>query len=1760
MIDPAFEPYLAQPQQTQRRQSYAPTDLGVDPVFAPYLAQPNFTTRVVNSDEVPIEEQSDESIMQQMAGTTLSGLEAFGNLFDLPGSSVRDILTGNNPLDQWATPFSADNRTTGRELLTDYGITRANDPTRWELADVGGFAAEVALDPFTWLAPTAVAKGAGKTVGQFIPKAVKTYAKNSAVGKAASKVGREFNRHFDAKVMGTKSAKGQAAARKLYDAELGGTQEAYFDLNPIIQGFAESADPAALGDKLRRHAELVGTQGYTGKLDDVEQAIYDASMNLLDGDLGELSAIGAKIKEMDDAIGYWPRSMSDQAKEAFEGISTGETRPPSLFSVFSPNWLGRQDWLKGWKRGTEHVDTVFSDGMWEDMLKDIDARGLGRDTALDEISEAIAEKYGDDIERFYTKAELGENGFPVTVDGEEVVKEVDRYREIAKRIIDVPEWNEFGVFQNNALMDLANAHIANKVKFNTIQSTYDILATPGNILKESAPTFRKSGENFVTVNDMLKNMDVDLDVGAKEIMDRIGLDSGTQAARNRFRQKLVDKDLADDLQSAWKYWDTPDEIKDLGKTWRSVTSLFKAGVLTHPARYTRDVMSAMVRNAERGMWSPKDMYTAGRVLFGQEVTGLSEIPAVRAWLEESGREVTDQNASLAVREMLGNMRASNVYQNTDTSFSGQAGKNVPKTQYHRQRVYKQMVEVFGQEEADSLIQVTDARAAWAQKNAGINADSYYRDRIGDIRAWETAKQFEQSLTGGEDVLRQGADDIFDDELDAFEAFGGKYDDELALNLDDELNLDQVTGRGADNIPPVRRAEKYPTRKVDAFYSLASKVADDLPDRAMSLDELKATLAKRGVKKDEIDWLDLDAAYDMSESGKITKEEIKSWVNFDNVELEEQIVEGNYRTASGSSNLPTSENVREINLKLKGYKLPSGHHDDSLAYVRIGDQVTPDGKKMLMLENVQSDFLQANKGQLTKGEYWKKVDDTAAEAQRAAAQIDSIDSQIRQLADKRASMFKRRAEIGSGAEKTELNRSIFDLTTEIDTLGQLKRDATAASKRLGVPLEELKLPFQKTWHELLMKRVLKYAADNGYDGIAWTPAAIQKQRWGHIVGNEGKFFDILYDEKMPKFAKKYSKKMGGTFDNVEIPNIEKPVGGPEVSVPINAPAIIFDDAARSAYKQKQPLFQGKKGAVQFDQANKATIHWFKNNADVSTAAHELGHIFRRDLADYAPELHERAVKALGVKDKGNWTRAEEEVFAEQWESYLKNGQAPNKALTGVFQQFKEWLSNIYRSLSGQPQAVNPELKRVFDDMLSEAPNARQAFGDYKSIDSLLETTVAGQRPGTASTLGQSLQELGTDFIGASPETNLNPMNVAGNAIGNAGDVRRKSQFGPVVVGDRVGRFTDDLSRLTPLLYQLRKMSPSQIDEAGGIFNAVKREMDDIQEMQISYSPRDFTRTEQALKQVFPFYSFMRGNLAYVASEMVGNRAKKGMFAPGAGLRNNVRAGRLMSGEDDGYAPQYVSETTSIPMGELPDGSRRYFAGLGLMSDDAFGLTTFNANTQLPDLQSTGLELMSRMNPMLKAPVEYFTGESLFQRSSLGGRNLEDMDPLVGRLASNVRELLGGDPLTELGGRQALPMGGVMPIGGELMEHIIANSPVSRILSTARQITDQRKWQPLELPGGIDVPFGALGLNTLTGARVTDINIPAQQAAMKDRLDEYSRENLGAKVYENVYIPKEVIADYEKTDPIKARKARVINRTKQIFKKKREEVEARNSSEE
>lgn len=126
----------------------------------------------------------------------------------------------------------------------------------------------------------------------------------------------------------------------------------------------------------------------------------------------------------------------------------------------------------------------------------------------------------------------------------------------------------------------------------------------------------------------------------------------------------------------------------------------------------------------------------------------------------------------------------------------------------------------------------------------------------------------------------------------------------------------------------------------------------------------------------------------------------------------------------------------------------------------------------------------------------------------------------------------------------------------------------------------------------------------------------------------------------------------------------------------------------------------KGAVSFGLDEKAVIKAF-GRQDVSTAVHELGHVFRRDLYTMDPNLLQAAEEWAGVKN-GIWEKPHEEAFARGFERYLRDGSAPTPTLKHVFAQFAVWLKHIYQKLRGNEvdkSFVSPEIRAVFDKLLT-----------------------------------------------------------------------------------------------------------------------------------------------------------------------------------------------------------------------------------------------------------------------------------------------------------------------------------------------------------------------------------------------------------------------------------------------------------------------------
>lgn len=156
----------------------------------------------------------------------------------------------------------------------------------------------------------------------------------------------------------------------------------------------------------------------------------------------------------------------------------------------------------------------------------------------------------------------------------------------------------------------------------------------------------------------------------------------------------------------------------------------------------------------------------------------------------------------------------------------------------------------------------------------------------------------------------------------------------------------------------------------------------------------------------------------------------------------------------------------------------------LAHARIQD-FDVNGHKMLFIEEIQSDW--HNEG-AKNGYETKRSKEEMAEYQRLYDAIQSADA--------------------------------YDDKTAAYNVFKEYEDAHPHLVRSGKEIPDA--PFHSNYHEFVLKRLIRMAAEEGYDSIGWTTAQIQSGRWSDQYA-EG--YRIEYDQDIPKFLRKYGKKWG-----------------------------------------------------------------------------------------------------------------------------------------------------------------------------------------------------------------------------------------------------------------------------------------------------------------------------------------------------------------------------------------------------------------------------------------------------------------------------------------------------------------------------------------------------------------------------------------------------------------------------------------------------------
>ena len=378
---------------------------------------------------------------------------------------------------------------------------------------------------------------------------------------------------------------------------------------------------------------------------------------------------------------------------------------------------------------------------------------------------------------------------------------------------------------------------------------------------------------------------------------------------------------------------------------------------------------------------------------------------------------------------------------------------------------------------------------------------------------------------------------------------------------------------------VKKQLKKSSSYAPTFYSQMGKVIDDIKMDKIGATSIVNYLKGKGIKNDEIKWSGIETWLEGKKS--VTKAELQEFVAGSQLVIEEEMsgkdvdlrYDGSKRAyilydsngnvidtftynkfmdgyiAESDEEIYYNENelrdaVRDVygyasapkwaDYKLDGgtnyrelvFKMPNSSYSNRamrthwgqdaegiLVHARIQDFVV-NGKKMLFIEELQSDW--HNEG-MEKGYTTPEYEDAVTTANRLSFEYDEIG---RAWSKYIASNEFNTDSIEVRKQKYEKHRLEEDaaMWRKIDAEKQVE---VLKKKGMG---DVADAPFRDTYHEYVLKRLLRMAAEEGYDSIGWTPADIQSKRWSY---DYEKAYKIEYDQEMPKFLRKYGKKWGAT---------------------------------------------------------------------------------------------------------------------------------------------------------------------------------------------------------------------------------------------------------------------------------------------------------------------------------------------------------------------------------------------------------------------------------------------------------------------------------------------------------------------------------------------------------------------------------------------------------------------------------------------------------
>lgn len=429
---------------------------------------------------------------------------------------------------------------------------------------------------------------------------------------------------------------------------------------------------------------------------------------------------------------------------------------------------------------------------------------------------------------------------------------------------------------------------------------------------------------------------------------------------------------------------------------------------------------------------------------------------------------------------------------------------------------------------------------------------------------------------------------------------------------------------------------------------------------------------------------------------------------------------------------------------------NGHYNEPnvIVHMRVNDRIGPNGEKIFHIEEIQSDWHQTgSKTQYSPGDRSVPppgftIANTTDEARAAGftVQDDAVDT------------FQVRGHGFSSGHFDTMDKALAEAWQQFGYQGAVPDG-----------------PFKgNAWVSLALKRAIRLAAEGGYDQITWTNGATQiiRNSQADADGNFGKAGRgnlNFYDKTLPRLLNKVVKKLDrdASVDPQKMVSVVSIDGAPyshKLKRPqygdqnlfawyvldntgrvTNGPftdessaagvagqrnntlqdvhVMDITDQMRESALEGQTFYQKKKGSITFDEVRRGTIRLFESR-DLSTFLHESGHLYleimgtlaeregasARTTADY-----QKMLEFLGVKNRGEITVEHHEKWAEAFEKYLQEGNAPSIALQDAFNSFRRWLTEIWKRMKSSPDSIKltPEIRGVMDRILASDEQIVQA---------------------------------------------------------------------------------------------------------------------------------------------------------------------------------------------------------------------------------------------------------------------------------------------------------------------------------------------------------------------------------------------------------------------------------------------------------------------